>query len=324
MKKKITLRSIAADFGVSSTTVLRALKGSPNVRIDLQKKIIHYAARHKYSLPNHRTGNIAIIIPNMTLQYYLETMLRALYLELSTAGFHTFILTEADVEYMNEYEYDGVLSTTWIPGFEKSFPKAHILPCVSVNTLGNQMEKIISVVSDDFSGITEGMNYLYQAGCRRIFFMLGSTMVNLGNSQRENAFIQFCKSHNLPFESFISKDTRYESIQSSVEVALKLNADAFFCANEGISQKVYYVLHQHGLRIPEDISVLGLEANDEGQYMIPPLTALHQDFEQLAHESVLTLQRLIRGEKVRGNLVVPCKFKERASVRKNNKKSNNS
>ena len=316
MKKKVTLRSIASDLGISSTTVLRALKGNPNVRLDLQKKIVHYAARHKYSLPNHNTGNIAVILPNMTLQYYLETMLNALYQELHEAGFHTFILTEADVDYLNEYEYDGVLSTTWIPGFEKSFPKAHVLPCVSVNTLGNQIEKIISVISDDFAGITEGMNYLYQAGCRRIFFMLGSSMVNLGNSQRENAFIQFCKKHDLPFESFISRSSEHQSIQNSIETALELKADAFFCANEGIAQKVYFFLNQKGLRIPDDISVLGLEADNEGQYMIPPLTALHQDYKNIAHESVSILQRLIHGEKITGNLIIPFKFKERASVRK--------
>ena len=317
MRKKVTLRSIAADLGVSSTTVLRALKGNPNVRLDLQKKIVHYAARHKYSLPNHKTGNIAVILPSMTLRHYLESILNEIYLELTAAGFHTFFLTEAEVEYLNEYEYDGVLSTTWIPGFEKSFPKTHVLPCVSVNTMGNQIEKIFSVVSDDFSGITDGLKYLYEAGCRRIYFILGSSMDILGTRQRENAFMQFCQKHDLPFEDFILRDYyNDQTLQSSIEQALKQKADAVFCAKEGHAQKVYYYLHKYGLRIPEDISVIGLEANNESQYMTPPLTALRQDYKRLAQESVGMLQKLIRGERISGDIIVPFKFEERESVRK--------
>ena len=132
----------------------------------------------------------------------------------------------------------------------------------------------------------------------------------------ENAFMQFCKEHDLPCKDFIFRVSNDQEFQSCVENALKQKADAFFCADEGMGQKVYFFLHKYGLRIPDDISVLGLETRNEGKYMIPPMTALRQDYKRLAFESVKILQKLICGEKISVNLIIPYQFEERESVRK--------
>ena len=60
--RKVTLRSMAAELGVSQVTVMRALSGHPNVRPEVREKIVALASRLGYRLPGRRTGNVAIVV----------------------------------------------------------------------------------------------------------------------------------------------------------------------------------------------------------------------------------------------------------------------
>ena len=63
-------------------------------------------------------------------------------------------------------------------------------------------------------------------------------------------------------------------------------------------------IHEHGLRIPEDIAVLGVDNIPIGKYYYPRISTIDQNFEQLAKECIDRLVKLIRGEKIEGGKVI--------------------
>ena len=313
MGGKVTLRKLAEELSVSPSTVLRALQGRGNVSSDLRRRIVQFAVRRRYKLPGHRTGHVAVIVAGMSMQGYLGMLILHLYNELTAAGFAPYIIAERETASLNEYMFDGLISTTWISGFEKKFPKDHILPMVSLNTRDNRLDNVYTVASDEIQGCTLGLTYLYRAGCRRIALLMRSAERNMTTYERINAFRQFCHDFNLPCEEPLVCKSFSRTILNSVFMK---KPDAVFCATEGLALELYGYLRECGIRIPEDISVLGLETDHVSEFMVPGLTALRQDFQALAHESVKMLKQHINGEPVSENVRIPFQFIERESVRR--------
>ena len=160
--RKVTLRSMAAELGVSQVTVMRALSGHPNVRPEVREKIAGLASRLGYRLPGRRTGNVAIVV-QVDFPGYLALLLQKLCMELALQGLHAVILPEPEIDRLSDVMYDGIISTTWVSGFERKYPKSHALPLVSLNTMDNRMDNVYMVSSDESGGIMLGLQYLYDA-----------------------------------------------------------------------------------------------------------------------------------------------------------------
>lgn len=318
MSRKITLRTLAAELEVCPATVMRALSGHPSVRPELRQRIIRFAAERGYSLPSRRTGNIAVIIAGMNFQGYLGALLGPLYDELIARDLKPYLIPQTVAPHLADCMFDGLISTTWIPGLEKQYPKEHALPFVALNSMDNRLDNVFMVSSDETEGMNLVISYLFNMGHRRIAFLFSSPAENPSRSERIQAIRHGCMSYNLPCEEFLLVRTKDFSFDRIIDRVLELQADALFMVSEGIALEVYALLHQRGIRIPEDLSVMGLECGDSISCFNPPLTVLRQDFEGLARESVMMLEKQIKGIPVVHNIRLPFQFIERASVRKRN------
>ncbi len=315
---KTTLRTLAADLKVCPATVMRALSGHPSVRPELRQRIIRFAAERGYSLPSHRTGNVAVIIAGMNFSGYLGALLGPLYDELIARELKPYLIPQSVAPHLADCMFDGLISTTWIPGLEKQYPKEHTLPFVALNSMDNRLDNIFMVSSDETAGMNLGISYLFNTGHRRIAFLFSSPAENPSRRERIQAIRHSCMSYNLPCEEFLLVRTQDFSLGRIADRMLELQADALFIVSEGIAAEIYALLHQRGIRIPEDLSIMGLECDDNAFCSNPPLTALRQDFAGLARESVMMLEKQIKGIPVVRNVRLPFQFTERASVRKRN------
>lgn len=317
MSKKMTLRKIAAELEISQVTVLRALSGRPGVSAELQKKILRIASKYKYRLPNHRTGNVAVVVPDGNFSGYLCLLIRSLNQKLHKEGFCSYIVTESDITSMNDFLFDGLISTIWCAGFEKRFPQDHALPVVCVNAKDNIFDNVYKVAMDETNGIRSGLELLYRSGCKRIAFCVtpDSSAENICRTERMDAYFDFCKEHNIFDRNLLLEKQDSESIESNIEKAIEFQADAFFYANEDNVFRIYECLRKHQKRIPEDISVLGLELDANSEFMSPPLTTLRQNYERLAEDGVKMLIKLINKEEVTEEIRIPYQLIERSSIR---------
>lgn len=315
--RKVTLRSMAAELGVSQVTVMRALSGHPNVRPEVREKIVGLASKLGYRLPGRRTGNVAVVV-KADFPGYLALLLEKLCMELSLQGLHAVILPEPDIDCLGDVMFDGIISTTWAPGFERKYPKNHALPLVSLNTMDNRMDNVYMVSSDESGGITLGLRYLYDAGCRRIFFPRPEAIAgNMCSVEREAAYRKFCLERGLDGEGLvvpISGDP--ELLSRVIGDVLDSGIDGIFVPSEKFALPVLKALRELGVKIPEQISVMGLECDFASGFLSPALTTIRQDYEGLARESVAMLKKLMDGKPVTASVRLPYRLIERESVRK--------
>ncbi len=312
--KKVTLRSLGAELGVAPATVLRALNNHPSVTMDLRRRIVELAQRRHYALPVHYKKRVAVVIPGFSFEGYTGIILSSLGRELDSNGFQTEILSVSNLEALHDQFYAGVISTVWTAGLEKRWPQEHSVPLVALNAMSNFREGIYRVTSDEKQGIMEGMERLYRAGRRRIAFVSTPLDSNINAEKRVEVFHDFCRSRRISESSFHEEMHVGYELEAIAESIIGKKADAVFAACESFAPKLLFLFSRRGIRVPDDLSLLALENPAITPYTIPPLTALTQDFHELARQCVRLLSDQINRKTGVREILVPYRFIERESI----------
>ena len=234
--------------------------------------------------------------------------------ELSANHFHGEIISECDLEVLQDHVYAGVISIVWTAGLEKQWPEEHATPLVVLNAASNPREGIYQVTSDEKQGITLGLEHLYSKGRRRIAFVTSPLQSNLNAQKRVDAFHGFCRKKKISAESFLEERTPTCDLDRIADNIIQKKANAVFVACETYAPKLLFHLSRNGIRIPADISMLALEYHGISAFTTPPLTTLTQDFAELARQAVLLLLNCIHRQPSPAEILVPYQFIERESI----------
>jgi len=170
----------------------------------------------------------------------------------------------------------------------------------------------------DPKGIRQALEYLRGRGCRRIFFVSPFTEKTPDAAKRLEEFRQFCLDTGQDYESLYMKVT-WRGIAKKFPMILNANPDACFCASESYAIEVGRLLKEFGKRIPEDISLMGLEDFHGNACFLPPITAIRQNFEQIAAMAAEQIATASQTKKTPQGGLVPFTLIERQSVRKPNR-----
>lgn len=109
--------------------------------------------------------------------------------------------------------------------------------------------------------------------------------------------------------------TAASGYQAGLQLAQEPNCTAVFVANDQMALGVLRALHEHGRRVPEDVSVVGFDDIPEAAAFLPPLTTVHQDFSEVGRRCVEKLLWQIRNdEEERGTTLVSTQLVVRAST----------
>ena len=313
MSEKNTIRKLAAELGLAVSTVHRALSGHPNVRTETRRKVLRCAQKNGYLLPQHDKRNIAVIVPAFNFSGYLESLLPCLEREFHRRGFRLQLIPHEDIALLNDHMYDGIVSLVWHEGLEKLLPQSFALPVLTINAASNTLENIPRISSDP-DGIRLALEYLQRRGCRRIFYLSTVTENSPDAAERLAKFRHFCLKTGQNYES-LHLEVHWSEIEEKIPLILKAAPDACFCASEAFSVKVGRLLKAAGKRIPEDISLMGLEDSRGNACFTPSITAIRQNFEliaEMAAEEIFSACK--NGVPLRGGLI-PFTLIERQSVR---------
>ena len=165
-------------------------------------------------------------------------------------------------------------------------------PFVIVNTeLGAKMP---SVIFDQRHGTKQAMEYLFSLGHRQIAEISGP-LDNCDARERHNTWLKVAKSHNLePGPSVVGNFDVYSGYTSARRL---LDSEQPFTAilvgNDLMALGAMHALNEAGLRVPEDVSIVGFDDIEEAAHFAPPLTTVRQQFDVLGRESVEYLVSLI-------------------------------
>ena len=310
MSDKVTIQKLAEALSISHSTVHRAVSGHPSVRPEIRRRILKEAQKRGYILPGPRKYCIAILVHTFFLSGYLEYLLYELECEFHRRGFLIELITDRDIDLLGNCMFDGIISLVWRKGLEKILPQKFAIPIITINAASNMLENVPVIMSDPH-GIRLALDYLYSRGCRKIFYASAPTENVPDAALRLEEFRKFCLETGQDFES-LHQEVR--SAEDAVPKILHAKPDACFCATENTPAKIGIQLKKAGLRIPEDISLMGLDDERCNECFSPPITAIRQDFKRLAAVAAESMQQAIVNRIPPACVTIPFQLIERESV----------
>jgi DNA-binding LacI/PurR family transcriptional regulator len=184
------------------------------------------------------------------------------------------------------------------------------VPLVTAESSGRAGLHSVSI--DQYLGAQLATSYLADLGHRNILHVAGPSW-SLDANERLNGWRTELERRGLPVRDPIVGDWTPES---GYEIGLKLaeqnEFSAVFCANDQMTLGVLHALADSGIRVPDDVSVVGFDDIPEAAHFIPPLTTIRQDFVELGRRIMATLLTLIEG----ADVAEPIHTEPRLIVRK--------
>ena len=273
---------IAKKAGVSPATVSRALRGMHHVNERTRKRIIEAAQLLDYPirpdlLPRSeggKTNTIGVIAPFLS-RWYFSQALSGAEQALREAGLDLLLYNFAQVDARQRVfqqkklvgKVDGLIVIS-LPPTEKEFEQILGLG-IPVSLLGIADKRCSSVTVDDMKGAEAAANYLIEMGHRDIAIMAGQherAFNFLVARERKDGFLKVLQENNIEFNPEFEMISDFDS--HTAELAMdeflrrKKLPTAIFCESDEMAFGVMKSLRKKGLRVPEDISIIGYDDHE--------------------------------------------------------------
>lgn len=332
----MTIKDLAAQTGYSVGTVSRVLNHQPNVS-EKAKKAIWEAAdacgfqlnTNAQQLKQTRSQNIIVLMKGTSNQLF-AALLESIQNRMVGSPYHIVVdyMDEDGNEVLRalqlcrEKKPRGIL---FMGGnrrhFEQDFERIDV-PCVLVtnDASGLPFQNLSSVCSSDDLAVRELMDGLIRMGHRRIAVIGGDRQISDTTRRRLQGCMAAFQSHQVDFDPELDYEgVRFSSADGykAAEALLRRNRShtAIFCMADVMAMGAIRALSDHGLRVPEDVSVIGFDGLPIGDFTVPRLATVSQNIKVLAQRSVELLTQSIEGPEVPVHEVVPAIPQWRESAR---------
>ncbi|OXM99550.1 LacI family DNA-binding transcriptional regulator [Bifidobacterium vansinderenii] len=308
MSKRTTIRDVAAAAGVSVTAVSLVLNNRPSRVSEERRRIILDAAERLHYVPNQvartlvtqRSMLLALIMPDVQ-NLFFAALAKRIEDECRQAGYSLIIANTSDSR-MAESEIIRRLSARGVDGM---FLIAAGESCANVDALRSDVsecrcpvlfvDRLIDldwcdgVGIDNRAGGRMAAQFLLECGHRRIACVSGDTRI--GNAyERRDGFLEALR--NAIAEdpvAVVEGDYRFEGGYDAADAVLESGATAVFCCNDLMAMGLMQRMHERGLAVPADLSVIGYDGIAERFGFGNPLTTIGQKIGWLAHESAMIM-----------------------------------
>ncbi len=332
----MTIKDLAAQTGYSVGTVSRVLNHQPNVSEKARKAILEAAEAcgfqlnvNAQQLKQVRSQNIIVLMKGTSNQLF-AALLENIQKRMEGSPYHLV------ADYMDE-DGNEVLRALQLcrekkprglmfmggnsRHFEGDFDRIDI-PCVLVTNDGSELpfQNLSSVCSNDDQAVQELMEGLVKMGHRRIAIVGGDLQISDTTKRRYQGGISVLNAHGIEFDPELDYvGVRFSSADGykAAEELLTRNRNhtAIFGMADVMAMGAIRALSDHGLRVPEDVSVVGFDGLAIGDYTVPRLATVRQDVTELAKRSVELMIRSIEGKVIPTHEIVPAQLQWRESVK---------
>lgn len=320
---RATIFDIAREADVSTGTVSRALNNSDDIRAETREKVLaisrRLGMRRRSSI---KRSHFAILIPARSQQIPrppVDLFVHDLTIELSLRGCALSIFSEVQVDSLRRNIFDGVFSVNWHPVALEALLGMQDTPVIILNRFQDHGK--MNVVGWDH--VAEGRivaEYLFKRGHRRIAFLTPHAMNREANLLRLRGLREAAETAGHPIdEGYIEMLEEGSPLYAALQRLVARKADAVFVPGHGRhSMEVINLLQGGmGLRVPDDISVIGGESPGWSLLTNPPMTAVRVPYELIAAQAVNLMMELIgrKGPQSPVERLLDVELIERKSVR---------
>lgn len=304
-----SIREVAQEAGVGVGTVSRALNGSGYVSPETRKKIEKAAKKLKYTpnelarnLYHNKTGIVGVIVPDLEHPFF-SALVKHIEMELYEQGYKTMIcntvgISRREQEYLDMLErnmVDGIITASH--GLEVEEYRKQAKPIVSIDRdLGAQIPLI---GCDHAKGGKLAAELMLKAHRKKVFLVSGISPKVMAND-RYVTFMKILEENGVTVLqevmewNIFSWDAHYHMAEEIFR--LHPDIDGVF-GGDLAALACLNVAQRRGIRVPEDISIVGFDAMTPSNIVYPRLTAIRQNVELLAEVSVNTLLDMVEQRK---------------------------
>jgi LacI family transcriptional regulator len=309
--KTVTLEQVARMAGVSPSTVSRILNGTAVVSDD-KRQAVDDAVRRLGFVPNPvarglaggRTFSIGVVTQAIDSPFYGGT-LRGIEDKLSEAGYsplfvsgHWDATAEARcIDTLRSRRVDGIVVLTGRLSDAALRTLSAQLPVV-VTGRKLRAPNLVALDFDNFEGAQLATRHLLNGGHRQIAF-IGGDPVHPDSRDRHRGYMQALADADVPYQPSLVLPGSYheEDGRTAIEALLAAGTPftAVFASNDQMATGALLALHRRGLRVPQDVSLVGFDDLPGSMYAVPPLTTVRQPAYVIGEQVALAMLGLLRG-----------------------------
>jgi LacI family transcriptional regulator len=292
-------------LNVSHTTVSRSLNNSPSISKETKARVLEIAKKHNYrpnvsarSLVLSKSYNIGLFFTTLetgtTAHFVLDavrgvnSIIRGTY-KLAVEA----IADQDDFHQVSKRNFDGILVISQSPNDDAFI--AHVqkegIPQVVMN---REVEghTVTTVLSNDYQGVYQITRHIIDNGHRRIGIIEGKEGFRSAKRRKEG-FIAAHEDAGLVFDQSLAIAGKY-NLQSGYEAMVHLlhrspKPTAVFCSNDEMAVGAMKAAKDHGLEMPDDMSIAGFDDMGFTAYLSPALTTVLRPIEEMSTESTQIL-----------------------------------
>jgi len=312
-----SIKDVAKLAGVSTATVSRALNNADTVASETSKVVLEAAKEVGYrvnhsarSLRLQRTGAIAVLIPNVGNPFF-SNILAGIESVMTTSNINVLVLDthgRVDIaDYLTSQRADGIICLDGqLQGDSASKSSMFSLPVVFACEWPSTGTGS-SVRSDNAKGAALAVEHLISLGHTKIGHVAGPAE-NVLTVERRNATKKTLQNAHLPVKGnwFFEGDFSLDSgvIAAREWIAIKDKPTALFCASDLMAIGFVAELQEHGVNVPEDVSVIGFDDIDIARYYNPKITTIRQPTRELGVTAAKALFNKLHGVSVKSKPAV--------------------
>ena len=333
----MTIKDIAKESGYAVGTVSRVLNNHPDVSEKARKTIMAVVEKHHFKLNSNAkhlkqqaSSGIAIIVKgsqNMLFASIVERLQRLLS-EKKYASFIYYIgeeeneVEQAERVCLERHPLGILFLGSDLEFFKERFDRLEI-PCVLVTNSAAELgfDNLSSVSTDDEAGAQAAVEHLLKLGHRNIGILGGYMEKSHAAHTRYKGCEKAFAEQGIKLEpgrqyrsAFFSMEDGYHAMEQLFEQMPDLTA--VFAMADVLAVGAIRAIRDRGLRVPEDVSVMGFDGIELGNYLSPRLTTVRQARERIADRSLEILLSDIAGERPAVHELLPFDIVEGESAAK--------
>ena len=302
------LSDIAQSVGVSASTVSRALAGRMGGNPYLAERIVQVAEELNYPLDRYRailarSKLIGVVVPNIASPFFAR-LIESIEQAASHHGFNLLLCNSAynpqiesnSLEILADKDVAGILIAP--VSSESVLPSAvthRRLPVVQVDRMSEKIQRDL-VQTDSYQGARTAVSLMIGSGCRNLAIISGPSSHSTGRDRLAGysaALNEAGLAPNPEYTKIVGFHEEAGYRAASELLNLRVRPDALFVTNVDMTIGALCAVYESGIRVPEELAIVGFDEFPFARIVVPPLTTVEQPIEMLASTAVDLLMRRI-------------------------------
>ena len=308
---KVTIVEVAAEAGVSFGTVSRVINNDIHVKaetrqrvLDTMRRLNFVANRQARILAGGKSNMVGVLVPDLGTEYIGEVV-RGIDIELGMAGYDLMVYTTHRTA-EKEAGYVGSLAQDTVEGLLIVLPRSPAdytetlsqrkFPFVLIDHQGTG-EHCPVVGATNWQGAYNATDYLIKLGHQRIGFITGS--LDLGAAiDRLSGYKKALRTNHIEEDSSLIYEGKFAQLDgydgARNFLRLAKPPTAIFASNDVMAMSAMDAVREQGLRVPDDMAIMGFDDIPQAAMLHPALTTVRQPLEQMGRVAAQLLVDMIQ------------------------------